>query len=232
MGYQRQRRWFKVPGWRWVDTVIRRWRTGRWLIAANNPRTELLSSEPEEQRMQFRALQEKMRLSNLVVTIVLLVLFAGVPIVIFLARQQFNFSSADPMVYNLYFGGSNRDFLVGLNQWWRLFTFPFPNASLVLVIWYGLVLYGVAKTSEVYLPRWKLVVCVGAGYPLIGLVLSLCLPGLVVSSSITIIFLIFGCTVVAGGEDHSAVAAFVRRYQSLLVGVGLLLIPLFTGSIA
>ena len=72
-------------------------------------------------------------------------------------------------------------------------------------------------------------VCLVIGYPLLGLCLSLCLPFFFFFSSAVIIFLLCGCAVVASSDDRRLVAVFLRQYQTLLVGLGMLLLPFFTG---
>ena len=76
-----------------------------------------VANKLEKHQQQFRKLQEKMRLSNLVLTVFLGLLFVVVPLLLFFARNHFGYDGSNGSVYELYFGAANRDFLVGLNQW-------------------------------------------------------------------------------------------------------------------
>lgn len=51
-----------------------------------------------------------------VVTWVILILFGLIPLLLFFFRTSFNFTSSDPAVYYLFFGGIHRDFLLGAHQ--------------------------------------------------------------------------------------------------------------------
>ena len=151
-----------------------------------------------------------------VVTWVILILFGLIPLLLFFFRTSFNFTSSDPAVYYLFFGGIHRDFLLGAHQWWRIFTYPVAGNSVFSIVLFGLLLYIVGKTAEMAVGSVKLGLFLGGTYPLCGLLLGL-LPGVIIAGPQLVIAIMLGMILGSCFSTSDPLLVYLRRFSLRLI---------------
>ena len=180
---------------------------------------------------KLRDIQTKLRPSNLILLWVMMILFIIVPIFLYFLRGPLGFANATGAVFQLLMGGVNRDFLLGLNQWWRLFTYPFANANLFSLLIFGVMLYYICKVLEISLKPWKTVVTIFFGTPLAIFLLAVAMPNEVFSGIAPLVVMLYGLLLYTHHKEKN-LTAIVAKSTTIMVPILLVLIPLFTSDYA
>ena len=170
-------------------------------------------------------LRTKSRLLNLpiIFSIIGFCIFLPIIITIFWSGNKSNLNYSSNSVLMI-FGALNRDLVIGLNQWWRVFTFPLINNNLISLVINGFIFYFVCRYIEVLLGAKKTLILLSA-YPFVGLLFILVSQTAIISGISYIFALFVGAMATTIYKRNDYVAKFAK--QSLFLGIFYLLLSFF-----
>jgi len=190
----------------------------------SNPANSFLFSKNKTYQ-KLSILRTKARLSNLpiVLSIIAFCVILPVFVTIFWSSNSanLNFSSNS---FLMVFGALNRDLIIGLNQWWRIFTYPLIGSGLISILINGFIFFYVCRYIEVLLGLKKTLILLCA-YPFLGLLFVLISQTVVISGIIFIFALFVGATLTTIYKRNDYVAKFAK--QSAFMGIFYLLLCFF-----
>ncbi|AGM25221.1 rhomboid family intramembrane serine protease [Spiroplasma chrysopicola] len=179
----------------------------------------------------LKELSQKLSYNNLVITWIISFVLLVFPLFIMLfGANLLGISNQTPSsILQLLFGGINRDLLVWSNQWWRLWTFWIYDADIFTTIINVFLLFLIARFTEAILGRWRMVVILIFGIPLVGLFLSSTMPNFIFAGSSIILSLLWGGLFTYNyGKDN--LAELVSNKRTIIVPIWLIVFPIFTGQ--
>ncbi len=179
----------------------------------------------------MRKLSNRLSMSNLIITWVLLLLLVLVPVILYFAKFVFNLQGATGPVYNMALGGLSADWLLGANQWWRLFTYLFADSNLFLVVILGFLLFIIARYTEVLVKKWQMILTIVIAVPFAGFVLSITMPNYIISGASIVICALYGLMFMASYKKSTLTAATARS-RTIYVPIFLAIYPFLATDFA
>ncbi|WP_381415026.1 hypothetical protein NPX79_03345 [Spiroplasma endosymbiont of Anurida maritima] len=176
---------------------------------------------------KLKTLGSKLSSNNLFATWIIMSLFIGVVIMqLFLAQMIFPKMRTESL--GLIFGGVSRDLLIFANQWWRLFTYVFASNNPIILIIEGMLLLLICRYAEAYLGQIKFLITILIAIPIVGLTTVVVFPQLALYGPIVLIAVLYG-TLFSLNYGKATLESIVANQKTTIVGIYLLLSPLFTG---
>ena len=177
----------------------------------------------------LKKISQKFRSSNLIVVWISTVLFIVLPFLLFLFSGSLGFKGITSSTLGLILGGLNRDVVVGLNQWWRLFTYVFATDSIFSLLIYGIILFFSVKLLEVTMKPWKIFIAFICLIPTSAFLTSIAIPGYIFTGPQTIAVAMYGLMFMTH-YSRKTLTSQIAGMQSNWIPILLILIPLFSGS--
>ncbi|WP_342252145.1 rhomboid family intramembrane serine protease [Spiroplasma endosymbiont of Amphibalanus improvisus] len=182
--------------------------------------------------------KNKIQASNLVLVWPYIIFLTVVPVIFYLIRPLIFGMGEDisnPLFFEWIFGGVNRDFLVGANQWWRLLVYPFIyTTSSIFAIFnlfiYGLMIYMCIRFLEVSISKWKILVGTFVGYIITGFVLGMTSPAEIFAGPQYVAYVLYGMLFFTIFRKQNVTSVLAKNY-TFWIPITFLLWPLFDGNL-
>lgn len=203
----------------------------------NNKKTNNITNKQIQENNKYsknkiiknlKELSEKLNSNNLIITWILIIFLLFLPFFYLFFKDNFFYTkNLDNNSLILVYGGLNRDLLIWFNQWWRLWTWPLFDTNILILIVNIFFIYNISKYHEVIIGKFKLLIFLIFGIPLVGFVVVTILPNNIFNGSIVILSILWGSLFAFNYAKEDLFSLFSNQ-RTIIIPVWLSFISLFS----